>query len=82
MTAIARTLDQKLKQWRPATARKVARQVATIIRLAEQDAKRHSRAKTSTRRAADPFLADQALYSGRTPADLAAEHDRYLYGES
>ena len=29
----------------------------------------------------DPLLADQAIYSGSTPKDLAKKHDAYLYGE-
>lgn len=29
---------------------------------------------------ADSLLADRAVYNGKTPADLSAEHDRYLYG--
>jgi len=28
----------------------------------------------------DSLLADRAVYRGKTPRDLAAEHDRYLYG--
>ena len=31
--------------------------------------------------AEDSLLADRAIYRGKTPRDLAAEHDRYLYGE-
>ena len=82
MTAIAQTLDTKLKQWRPATARRVVRQVAAIIKLAEQDTarRRPTRART-TRRGRDPLLADQTVFSGRTPADLSSHHDRYLYGK-
>ncbi len=29
----------------------------------------------------DSLLADRAVYRGKTPRDLAAEHDRYLYGK-
>ncbi len=29
----------------------------------------------------DPLLADHAVYTGEAPADLAARHDDYLYGE-
>ncbi len=79
MTAIARTLDAKLKQWRPATARKVARQVASIIKLAEQETQRRTRPKAPARRSHDPLLADSTLYSGRTPANLSSHHDRYLH---
>lgn len=80
MTAIAQTLDAKLKQWRPATARKVVRQVTAIIRDAEQESPRNLPVGTrARRRTADPFLSDKKLFTGRTPSDLAAKHDRYLY---
>jgi len=80
MTAIAQTLDAKLKQWRPATARKVVRQVTAIIKNAEQETrgKRTIRASAS-KTARDPLLTDQVSFAGRTPADLARDHDRYLY---
>jgi hypothetical protein len=29
----------------------------------------------------DPFFADTAVYAGRAPKDLAASHDRFLYGD-
>ncbi|MGD8331959.1 MAG: CopG family transcriptional regulator [Acidobacteriota bacterium] len=29
----------------------------------------------------DPVFADAAVFEGSAPADLAAEHDGYLYGE-
>ncbi|WP_025321628.1 ribbon-helix-helix domain-containing protein [Deferrisoma camini] len=32
-------------------------------------------------RGLDPFFADDAVYEDSGPADMAAEHDRYLYGE-
>jgi len=28
----------------------------------------------------DPLFADAAVFEGDTPADLAAQHDEYLYG--
>lgn len=31
--------------------------------------------------AEDPLLADDVVFYGPTPADLAARHDDYLYGE-
>jgi hypothetical protein len=34
------------------------------------------------RGAGDPFLDDHAVYKGRAPRDLAAEHDRYLYEDA
>jgi hypothetical protein len=32
------------------------------------------------KRGLDPLLADDAVYEGSAPGDLAADHDRYLYG--
>lgn len=29
----------------------------------------------------DPLFAEPPVYDGPAPADLAAEHDRYLYGD-
>jgi len=29
----------------------------------------------------DPFFADDAVFSGKAPTDLAKKHDEYLYGE-
>ena len=29
----------------------------------------------------DPFFADDAVFSGKAPSDLALNHDDYLYGE-
>ena len=80
MTAIARTLDAKLKQWRPATARKVVRQVAAIIKDAERDSRRsRPLGRAASRLALDPLFSDQRRFTGRTPSDLAANHDRHLY---
>ena len=30
----------------------------------------------------DPFWADNSVYKGTTPGDLAQNHDEYLYGDS
>lgn len=30
---------------------------------------------------ADPFFSDTRVFTGRTPPDLSAEHDKYLYDE-
>ncbi len=30
----------------------------------------------------DPFFADDAVFAGETPADMAADHDDYLYGDA
>ncbi len=37
LRAIAKKLDEKLKSWRPATAREVERRVEELIQLADQD---------------------------------------------
>jgi hypothetical protein len=29
----------------------------------------------------DPLFADRAVYKGRAPGNLAAEHDAHLYGD-
>lgn len=29
----------------------------------------------------DPLFADEAVFHGETPADLAHDHDRYLYDD-
>jgi hypothetical protein len=33
------------------------------------------------KRADDPFFADISVFQGDAPADLAENHDEYLYGE-
>jgi hypothetical protein len=38
MTAIAKKLDEKLRQWQPTTAHEVERRVEELIELADQDA--------------------------------------------
>jgi len=78
MTAIARTMDGKLKTWRTETARKVEHLVGQIIALADEETRPSSRNGSKTRRR-DPFLADTTVWMGKTPADLARNHDSYLY---
>lgn len=39
------------------------------------------RAKADGRPRADSFFADRSSYRGKTPADTAKNHDRYLYGD-
>ena len=39
------------------------------------------RGSGAAQRAADPLFADGAVFTGDAPADSAAEHDRYLYGD-
>ncbi len=84
MTAIARTLDDKLKLWRPETASRVEKLVSEIIELADQEAKQATSAlapDTRSRRD-DAFLADKAFFSGPGPTDCALNHDKYLYGDA
>jgi hypothetical protein len=81
MTAIAAQLERKLKQWRPETARKVERLVTEIIELADQEPiskKPIHKSKRSWKN--DPFFADKKVFQGKTPKDLVAHHDDYLYG--
>lgn len=37
--------------------------------------------QVTKRREDDPLFADPPVFEGAVPADLSAEHDRYLYGE-
>ena len=80
MSTIAMRLDAKLRLWEPKTSRRVSRLVADIIALADQESGASFPApKPKPRRAEDPFFADTKVYRGRTPKDLAANHDAYLY---
>jgi hypothetical protein len=81
MTAIAKQLDAKLKSWRSPTAQKVEKLVADIIALADREAPPTKRPRSQNPKSDDVFLADKRVFRGRTPKDLAANHDRYLYGE-
>ena len=42
------------------------------------DPLKHSLAQVPT---ADSFFADHAVFQGEVPADISAEHDKYLYGD-
>ena len=79
MTAIAKQLDAKLKSWRPPTAQKVEQLVADIIALADREIPATKPPRKPSARNRDAFLWDQKVFSGPTPKDLAANHDRYLY---
>ncbi len=37
--------------------------------------------RAPVKRGTDPLFADRAVYKGRAPTRLAADHDAYLYGE-
>jgi len=89
MTAIAQVLDDKLKQWRPATARKVKRQVSQIIALADQEMSvakpvrrpKHSHSQLSGRELGG--LAERMIQTNN-PAEkrsLKARIVRGFYGE-
>ena len=84
MTAIARILDDKLKQWRPETASRVEKLVNEIIELADHEAKQASSASAPDAHYPrdDAFLADEAFYAGPGPTDCALNHDKYLYGNA
>lgn len=81
MTAIAKQLDAKLKLWRSPTAHKVEKLVADIIALADRETPATKPLRKSAAANSDAFLADKKTFPGQTPKDLAAKHDRYLYGE-
>lgn len=79
MTAIAKQLDAKLKLWRSPTAHKVEKLVADIIALADREMPAPKTPRKVATPSSDAFLADKKLFSGPTPKNLAAHHDRYLY---
>jgi hypothetical protein len=81
MTAIAKQLDAKLKLWHSPTAQKVEKLVADIIALADREAPNGKSPRKPASQNGDAFLADRKTFRGKTPKDLAANHDRYLYGE-
>jgi hypothetical protein len=81
MTAIAKQLDAKLKLWRSPTAQKVEKLVANIIALADREMPAGKPRRKPAPPHDDPFLADKRVFRGKTPKDLAANHDRYLYGQ-
>ena len=81
MTAIAKELDAKLKLWRSPTAEKVAALVGNIIALADRATPPGKSPRPPSTRSGDLFLADKKFFRGATPKDLAANHDRYLYGQ-
>ena len=81
MTAIAKELDAKLKLWRSSTAEKVEALVSHIIALADRETPPAKPPRKPASRNGDAFLADKKVFAGRTPKDLAANHDRHLYGQ-
>ena len=81
MTAIAKQLDAKLKLWRSPTAAKVEKLVADIIALADRETPNGKSPRKPAAKNGDAFLEDKKTFRGKTPKDLAANHDRYLYGE-
>jgi len=81
MTAIAKQLDAKMKLWGSPTAQKVEKLVADIIALADREAPNGKSPRKPASQNGDAFLADRKTFRGKTPKDLAANHDRYLYGE-
>lgn len=49
-----------------------------LVRQALLDLLRNRRSGSAD---VDPLFADSAAWDGDAPMDLAADHDRYLYGE-
>ncbi len=80
MTAIAKKLDAKLKRLSPEKARQVETLVSELLDLVGQPvvAAKPANGRRISRRA-DPLFADKAVYRGNSPADLAVDHDHYLY---
>jgi hypothetical protein len=81
VTAIAKELDAKMKLWRSSTAKRVEAQVSDIIALADRNEFSAKPTHKPSATNGDVFLTDKRVYRGRTPKDLSANHDRYLYGE-
>ena len=83
MSAIAQTLDEKLQQWNPETARRVEKLIHEIIELVERENGQPAAEPVLPRRARrdDPLFADSAVWTGPAPRDLSANHDQYLYGD-
>jgi len=81
MTAIAKQLDAKLKVWRSPTAQKVEKLVADIIALADRETINGKKRRSAKFDSDDVFLKDKKSFRGKTPKDMAANHDRYLYGD-
>ncbi|MSR65301.1 MAG: hypothetical protein EXS18_05910 [Verrucomicrobiae bacterium] len=82
MTAIARVLDKKLKQWPPATAHKIERLLTEVIALADAGtAEARKNGKRGRARKRDSFFADKNFWRGPVPKDSSVNHDKYLYGD-
>ena len=81
MTTIAKQLDAKLKLWRSPTAQKVEKLVADIIALADRETPSGKPSRKPPTKTDDAFLIDKRTFRGKTPKDLAANHDQYLYGQ-
>ena len=72
-------LPSDLKTRAQRRAKEMGISLGQLIRQALESQLTESRAD---RRTADPLFADSRVFSGEAPADLAADHDRYLYGWS
>ena len=67
--------DLKIRAERRANSEGLS--LGAFIREALENALKSNAAGTND----DPFLNDNALYKGDTEADLAQNHDKYLYGD-
>ena len=70
-------LPQDLKLKAEEKAHRLRMSFGGYVRKALRDSL-FGEAKSKT--AKDTFLSDRAVYSGRTPKDVAGRHDDYLYG--
>lgn len=69
-------LPENLKLAAEEKAFRTKRSLGQLIR----DALERDLASTLSRDAQDPFLADARVFRGKSPRDLARNHDDYLYG--
>ncbi len=77
------TLDIELPQELKAQALQYATYKGISLEQFIQEALKQSlREFADLNMADDPFLVDNAVFTGETPADLAENHDGYLYGEN
>ena len=58
-------------------ARKLGVSLAALVR----DSLEARLTRSSANDDRDPLFDDEAVFRGRSPSDLAADHDRYLYDE-
>jgi hypothetical protein len=68
------TLSSELKQLAEQVARAKGVSLAELIHVSLEE-------HLQTIRERDPLFADEAVFSGESPSDLAKNHDHYLYDD-